>query len=232
METKHIHSIKEDDETITIKFGKKMDEEEKSNSETIEKSSMETENKKEQEDIQSKDKGTKERFERVFSIDSKKKKPYDKDKRTVDIAFSSEEPYQRSFGMEILSHKSTDVKMDFLNSGNAPLLLDHDATKQIGVIENATISEADKVGRATVRFGKSNLADEVFQDIVDGIRKNISVGYEITNMEKMETKDDEDLDSYRVAWTPLEVSSVSIPADTSVGVGRSRQENHSSLDDG
>ena len=47
METKHIHSIKEDDETITIKFGKKMDEEEKSNSETIEKSSMETENKKE-----------------------------------------------------------------------------------------------------------------------------------------------------------------------------------------
>ena len=80
METKHIHSIKEDDETITIKFGKNMDEEEKSNSETIEKSSMETENKKEQEDIQSKDKGTKERFERVFSIDSKKKKPYDKDK--------------------------------------------------------------------------------------------------------------------------------------------------------
>ena len=73
---------------------------------------METENKKEQEDIQSKDKGTKERFERVFSIDSKKKKPYDENKRTVDIAFSSEEPYQRSFGMEILSHKSTDVKMD------------------------------------------------------------------------------------------------------------------------
>ena len=89
MKTKHIHSIKEDDETITIKFGKNMDEEEKSNSKTVKEPPMETENKKEQEDIQSKDKGTKERFERVFSIDSKKKKHYDENKRTVDIAFSS-----------------------------------------------------------------------------------------------------------------------------------------------
>ena len=232
---KHIESIKEDNDSFTIKFHKnpkdKYEEEEKSDSAVIEEPIVETKNKIKQEKVQSKNKGPKERFQRVFNID-KKNKPFDEEKRTVDIAFSSEEPYERSFGMEILSHEEQDVKMDFLNSGNAPLLLDHDATKQIGVIENATISKADKVGRATVRFGKSNLATEVFQDIIDGIRNNVSVGYEISNMEKMETEDDEGPDSYKVKWTPLEVSSVSIPADTSVGVGRSRQENHSSLEDG
>ena len=176
------------------------------------------------EEIETKENKTPMKLERVFHLDKSKSKAYDEDKRTVDLAFSSEEPYPRSFGMEVLSHKMDDVDMKFLQSGNAPLLLDHDATKQIGVIENASISENDKVGRATVRFGNSNLAREVFQDIVDGIRKNISVGYEVTNMVKMERKKEDEMDSYRVSWRPLEVSSVSIPADTTVGVGRSRQE--------
>ena len=166
-----------------------------------------------------------EKFERIFHFDlEKKQKPFDEKSRTVDIAFSSEEPYQRSFGMEILSHKQEDVDMEFFNGGSAPLLLDHDSTKQIGIIEKADISEYDKMGRATVRFGKSNLAEEVFNDVLDGIRKNISVGYEITNMVKMkkENQSDGTPDNFRVSWRPLEVSSVSVPADTSVGVGRSR----------
>jgi|ETN02SMinimDraft_2_1059926.scaffolds.fasta_scaffold02026_4 HK97 family phage major capsid protein len=165
-----------------------------------------------------------EKFERIFHFNlEKKQKPFDEKSRTVDIAFSSEEPYQRSFGMEILSHKQEDVDMEFFNGGSAPLLLDHDSTKQIGIIEKADISEYDKMGRATVRFGKSSLAEEVFNDVLDGIRKNISVGYEVTNMVKMkENKGDGTPDNFRVSWRPLEVSSVSVPADTSVGVGRSR----------
>merc|ERR1711981_1326637 len=91
----------------------------------------------------------------------------------------------------------------------------------MGVIESAKISEADKTSRAIVRFGKSKLADEVFQDIVDGIRSNVSVGYEITKMVKAKGKYDEDNPKYRVNWKPLEASIVSVPADTTVGVGRS-----------
>ena len=123
--------------------------------------------------------------------------------------------------MEIIDHDKMDL--EFLDSGNAPLLLDHDATKQIGIIEKVTV--ADKRGRASVRFGKSDLASDVFQDVQDGIRTNVSFGYEILDMEKVKGYDDDDDDkaSYRVATRPLEISLVSIPADTTVGVNRAKE---------
>lgn len=141
----------------------------------------------------------------------------DEKKRTVSIAVSSELAVARSFGNEILVHEAGAIDMAFLASGRAPLLLDHDMEKQIGVIESVELS-ADKVLRAKVRFGRSALAQEVFQDVVDGIRSNVSVGYRVNKMERSPT----DKDSYLVrSWSPLEVSVVSIPADPSVGVGRS-----------
>ena len=168
-------------------------------------------------------KSDKEKLYRVFGFN---KKEISEDSRTVDLAFSSEEPYDRSFGTEILSHNPEDVDFSFIASGRAPLLLNHDLEKQIGVIEEAKISDADKVGRAVVRFGRSKLADEVFRDVIDGIRSNVSVGYEIMKMDKVEDDDeDEDKPTYRVNWKPLEASIVSVPADTTVGVGRSRYDN-------
>lgn len=141
----------------------------------------------------------------------------DEKKRTVSIAVSSELPVERSFGKEILVHEANAIDMAFLASGRAPLLLDHDMERQIGVIESVELSE-DRVLRANVRFGRSALAQEVFQDVVDGIRGNVSVGYRVNKMERSKTNGDE----YHVrSWNPLEVSVVSIPADASVGVGRS-----------
>lgn len=141
----------------------------------------------------------------------------DEKKRTVSIAVSSELPVERSFGKEILVHEQGAIDMAFLASGRAPLLLDHDMERQIGVIESVELS-ADRVLRAKVRFGRSALAQEVFQDVVDGIRGNVSVGYRVNKMERSASNKDE----YLVrSWSPLEVSVVSIPADPSVGVGRS-----------
>lgn len=141
----------------------------------------------------------------------------DEKKRTVSIAVSSELPVERSFGKEILVHESSAIDMAFLSSGRAPLLLDHDMERQIGVIESVGL-DADRVLRANVRFGRSALAQEIFQDVVDGIRGNVSVGYRVNKMERSTTNKDE----YLVrSWSPLEVSVVSIPADQSVGVGRS-----------
>ena len=100
------------------------------------------------------------------------------------------------------------------------------------VIKEPNMETKDSIKQEDIQSkdeGKKERFERIFS--IDNTKNNISVGYEITNMEKMETKDDKDLDSYRVAWVPLEVSSVSIPADTSVGVGRARKENHSSLDD-
>ena len=144
-------------------------------------------------------------------------KAVDEKKRTVDIAVSSELAVDRSFGKEVLVHEMGAIDLAFLASGRAPLLLDHDMERQIGVIESVELS-GDRVLRAKVRFGRSALAQEVFQDVVDGIRSNVSVGYRVNKMERSTTNKDE----YLVrSWSPLEVSVVSIPADPSVGVGRS-----------
>lgn len=137
--------------------------------------------------------------------------------RTVELAFSSEAPVERFFGMEILDHNPSSVRLGRLNDGGA-LLLGHDPDVQIGVVESVEIG-SDRVGRAVVRFGKGDCADEIFQDVVDGIRRKVSVGYQIHNM-ILDSKTDAG-DVYRVTdWEPLEISIVSIPADPSVGVGR------------
>ena len=136
--------------------------------------------------------------------------------RTARIAISSEMAVERSFGKEILVHDSRSINMDFLASGRAPLLLDHDPERQIGVINSVSL-DADRVLRAEVRFSKSALAQEVFQDMLDGIRSNVSIGYRVGRMEKSTVSGE-----YLVKqWTPMEASIVSIPADPSVGVGRS-----------
>lgn len=139
--------------------------------------------------------------------------------RTVPLAFSSEEPVERWFGMEILGHNAGEAQLDWIASGRAPLLVDHRATDQVGVVVDAAIG-SDRKGRAVVRFGRSSRAEEVFRDVLDGIRTNVSVGYEIAELTLLE-KGQGVPDIYRAtSWKPIEISLVSIPADQSVGVGR------------
>lgn len=141
----------------------------------------------------------------------------DSEKRTVELSFSSEEPYERYWGVEILDHSLTSVDMQRLNNG-APLLFNHDTDAVVGVVESAQIK--DGRGIATVRFGNSAKAQEVFRDVEDGILKNVSVGYRINEM-KLESEKD-GVDTYRVSqWMPYEISVVSVPADNTVGIGRS-----------
>lgn len=138
--------------------------------------------------------------------------------RTATLAFASETPYERYWGIEILDCTSSAMRTGRLRSG-ANLLCDHDSTDVVGVIESVEIG-ADRVGRAVVRFGKSARAEEVWQDVRDGIRRNVSVGYMIHKAQLVETKDG--VETYRVNdWEPFEISLVSVPADASVGVGRS-----------
>lgn len=145
----------------------------------------------------------------------------DAEARTVELAFASETPYDRWWGTEILDCSQTSIRLGRLVAGG-PLLMDHDSRDHVGVIESVQIG-ADRVCRAVVRFGKSARAEEVFQDVLDGIRRNVSVGYMIHEAKLVETSEDKDV--YRVTdWEPFEVSIVSVPADASVGVGRSAGE--------
>ena len=138
--------------------------------------------------------------------------------RTVELAFASETLYERWWGVEILDLSAPSVRLGRLTAGG-PLLMDHDSRDHIGVIESVQIG-TDRVGRAVVRFGKSARAEEVFQDVKDGIRRNVSVGYMIHKAVLVEQNEEQD--TYRVTdWEPFEVSLVSVPADASVGIGRS-----------
>lgn len=142
--------------------------------------------------------------------------------RTVNLAFSSEEEYVRANGGEILDHNPESVLLDRMMDG-APVLVDHDPTDHVGVVEKVAIDN-DKVGRAQVRFGRSARATEIFEDIVDGIRRSVSVGYKVLETQVEREAIGDDPGSYRVTkWQPIEVSLVSIPADATVGVGRNTQ---------
>ena len=124
------------------------------------------------------------------------RKAIDEESRTVELAFSSEEPYERSFGIEVLDHEQGSADLSRLHNG-APLLVNHDPNDQIGVVENARVDD-DKVGRATVRFGKSERAQEIFGDVSDGIRRLVSVGYQVKQVDKAE-RDKDGLATYRVS---------------------------------
>lgn len=146
---------------------------------------------------------------------------FDVQARTVTLAFSSEAEVPRWFGIEVLDHSPGSVVLDRLRDA-ACLLVNHDWDDQVGVVESVSI-DADRKGRAVVRFGKSARADEIFQDVVDGIRKHVSVGYKIHAAVLAEIRND-DVEVIRItSWEPYEISIVPVPADTSVGVGRNAE---------
>lgn len=214
-EDRHILNVTETDDTVIVEFEKHedVDNEGKELEAVDSESSYNDEEERKVLDMPM----------RYRTIDLTRDSFIDEKNRRVRVGVSSEEPVERSFGKEVLSHKAGDINMEFIASGTAPLLLDHDMTKQIGVIEEFKLDETAKRTIAVVRFGKSQLASEVFEDVKDGIRMNISVGYRVDKLER-ETRDNDDY--YRAKWSPMEVSSVSIPADQSrlVGVGRSKNE--------
>ena len=137
------------------------------------------------------------------------------DDRTIELSFSSNEPYDRWGDIfEVLEHSSQAIDFSRLDD-SAPLLYNHNHSKQIGVVESAWL-DGDKC-RARVKFSKKAEAQEVYQDILDGIIKNVSVGYQVLDVEYKENSDTVVVKK----WQPYEISIVSVPADPTVGVDRS-----------
>ena len=207
---RHIQDVQETEDAYIITYGKSMpeteerpyhDEDEEKETERFDRTEME---------------------KRAHHMDDADRF-IDEEQRMVRIGVSSEQPVDRSFGKEVIDHSRESMNLDFLNSGRAPLLLDHDMGKQIGRVMGVELDEDDRRLRAVVQFGKGALASEVFDDVREGIRANISVGYRIDGRLK---RDGDPEDYVRIKTTPLEVSVVAVPADMSsqVGVGRSASE--------
>lgn len=144
------------------------------------------------------------------------------DNRCRSMSFSSESAIvPRFFGGEILDHSPGAMRSDFLNSGRAPLLLNHDTQAQpVGVIQKGSVKVGrDKIGRCEARFGRTAAANDALTNVDDKILNNTSVGYRVHEMRfDSETNGQE---NYRVVdWEPHEVSLVGVPADRNVGVDR------------
>ena len=142
-----------------------------------------------------------------------------------ELSASSELPVERGgfFGdrwLEILDHSAGAI--DFTRAAGLPLLLDHDPTRQVGVIESMALDAATRRLNCTVRFSRSAAGQEVEQDVADAIRQNVSIGYVVRDF--VQDGEQDGVPVYRATrWMPLEVSLVSVPADPSVGVGRAAE---------
>jgi HK97 family phage major capsid protein len=143
----------------------------------------------------------------------------DIEKRLVPLVFSSEAPVNRGWCQEILDHSPGCVRMGRMQDG-APLLVGHDPDKQVGVVEQAEVS-TDRLGRSWVRFGRSAYAQEIFQDVLDNIRRHVSVGYRIYDAKESHLPGG-GLELRVVDWEPLENSIVPIAADANELVGVNR----------
>ena len=160
----------------------------------------------------------------------------DSDNRTVELSFSSEMPYGRWFGYEILCHDEECINLDRFNDGLGTVLFNHDRDAVVGHIEKVWIE--DNRGKALVRFDEDEQSDAIFKKVQSGTLQGVSVGYAINRYELLEDKDSvssngrfKGPDTYVVTdWEPLEISIVSVPADATVGVGRSADEIHTSID--
>lgn len=152
-----------------------------------------------------------------FAIDPKTRSDSN---RTVEATLSSEYPVARALGDEILSHEPGAVD---LSRVPVSLIAAHDHSRlNVGLVEDVRL--ADRKLRGRLRFGQRDEAEQVWQDVQAGILRHLSVGYEVIEHEQPRNG------QYRVTrWQLLEVSIVAVPADPTVGIGRSNERKKTTM---
>lgn len=138
----------------------------------------------------------------------------DTDARTVELAFASETPCDMWYGTEVLSLAKGAMRTG-ARQLTMPLLFNHDMCDLLGVVESISVG-ADRVARATVRFGRDERGEWAMQQVADGVLQNVSFMYRVFKW--LEDTETETLTA--TDWEAYEVSLVTVPADPNVGVGR------------
>jgi len=142
------------------------------------------------------------------------------EEREIEFSCSSEEPYNRFGYVEILSHEPGHIRLGRLSDG-ASLLFNHDWDKLLGVVKSCTVDAVAKRLRVKTKFSGNDEGMEALADVKDGILTKVSIGYMVHGYTE-EGKDEEGLSIIRVTdWEPYEVSLVTVPADNTVGIGKS-----------
>ncbi len=164
---------------------------------------------------------TKNEFRREFTLI--RAKEGEENNRRFIISFSSEEPYERWWGTEILDHTEGCADLTRLNNIGC-VLFNHNKDKVIGKVIKAWIE--DGRGLAEIEFDSDEESEKIYQKVLSGTLKGVSVGYAVSNWEEVSANklstDGRFKGEVSIAkrWEVFEISIVSIPADATVGVGR------------
>lgn len=149
----------------------------------------------------------------------------DEESRSVPVSFSSETDTVLRWGEpEILDHSPGAADLTRLGSIGV-VLFNHNPDWPIGRIENARIEGGR--GLATLVFDEDAESDKVFRKVVSGTLKGISVSYTCEDYQFLGVGENSSDGRFKgpclwvKRWTALEISVVSVPADTTVGIGRS-----------
>ena len=146
--------------------------------------------------------------------------------RTVSISVSSDAVIEHWFGNLILDHNEKSIDLTRFKDGAS--FRDTHWGDQIGIISSAWVEK----GKLYVKVKFSNAtqrAKEIFQDIVDGIRRNVSIQFDVKEM-SLEKEEKGKPPIYRATkWEPIHASMEADGADASVGVGRAKTINENSI---
>ena len=144
----------------------------------------------------------------------------DVEARTIELSLSSDQPYKRYFGNEVLDHSPECVNLTRMQTG-AAMLFNHDTGVHLGKFLSCQTD--GKTLRAKAQIGENADAENRWKDIQSGVLHQASIGYMVGAM-KLEEENEKDGDTYRVtAWEPYEGSLVTVAADPTVGIGRSAE---------
>lgn len=152
--------------------------------------------------------------------------------RRFSLSFSSEEPYERWWGVEILDHSEGAADLTRLSEIGC-VLYNHNRDKVIGKITEVAVK--DGRGEAVIEIDEDAESEVIYQKMKSGTLKGISVGYIVNSWEEVaagkQSGDGKYTGPCSIArsWEPYEISIVSIPADITVGIGRSRENTQGAI---
>lgn len=136
----------------------------------------------------------------------------DEENRTVEFVFATNAPIEHWFGYVILDTDKKNVNLERVANGICPLLVNHDTNQQCGVVVKDSIVLGPEI-RGKAKFSRSVRGEEMFNDVKDGIRNGISIGFLIDDL-ILERDEDGEIPVYKAKkWTLLESSLASMPAD-------------------
>jgi hypothetical protein len=120
--------------------------------------------------------------------------------------------------LEELDMSPNAVRLDVLRGGRAPVLDTHNswgARSVLGVVENARLEGGR--GLATLRFSSADDVEPIWQRVVEGTLRSVSVGYRVYRYEQKTDASGKTVHR-AVDWEPFEISVVPIPVDAAAGV--------------